>query len=64
MTVTRRTRHIDNKGDDFDFAFKAPANGKLPLRRVGLGCLLCMTNRSKGCDSESDGNINKGSLAA
>lgn len=56
MTFTTRTRHIDNKGDDFDFAFRAPANGKLPLRRVEVGCLLCMINSSKEYNSTFDEN--------
>ena len=58
MIITTRTKHIDNKGDDFDFAFSAPANEKLPLRRVEVGCLLCMINSSKEYDSAFDENIN------
>lgn len=37
---------MDSKGDDFDFELKAPANGKLPLRRVDPTCLLDMAGFS------------------
>lgn len=57
MIITKRTRHIDNKGDDFDLEFRAPANGKLPLRRVVVGCLLCMIDRSKEYDPTFDESI-------
>ena len=47
FTITTRTKHIDSKGDAFDLALRAPANGKLPLRRVEVGCLRCIIKSSK-----------------
>lgn len=40
MNNTRTTRTTDTKGEDLDFEFMTPTNGRLPPRRVEPTCLL------------------------